>query len=105
MNEERQTGHAYRQTGIAQVIIIIIVLLGLVAGVYLVQQQTNFFPKAASPKKVENMKKNVPGDEAKKGQEIKNKSELGDTLKDLDTTDIDGLGKELSENDIDAASF
>ena len=36
------------QAGFAQILILVLLLVGLAAGVYLVQQQTNFFPKAST---------------------------------------------------------
>lgn len=98
------------QKGIAQILLIIIILVGIAVGVYLVQQNTDFFSDASSKKKeVSQFKKNIPGQEAKKGkasqEEIKSGNDLKNVLGDLDNTDLNALDKELSQNDSDASGF
>lgn len=95
------------QKGIAQILIIVLILVGIAVGVYLVQQNTDFFSDAASKKKeVSQSQKTVPGQVAKKGEiEIKSGQDLQKVLTDLDNTDINAMDQELSQNDSDAASF
>ena len=83
-----------QEKGIAQIIIILLIVAGIAVGVYLVQQKTNFLPKAAAPKSGNVVIRPSP---AQPGLEI--------LMTDLDNTNIDEIDKELMQNDIDAASF
>lgn len=66
------------QRGFAQVLVLLLLLGGLAAGVYLVQQKTNFLPKASEPKS------KIPSQKLNKGYivEFKNKS-VAEYKKDL----------------------
>lgn len=74
-----------KEKGVAQVIIILLIMVGIAVGVYLVQQRTNLLPKAAAPSPAQ--------------------SDLETLMTDLDNTNIDAMDNELMQNDTDAASF
>lgn len=72
-----------------RLIVFIIIIVGIVSGVYLVQQRTNFLPKASSPYKTA----------------INNVSDLDKTLNELGSTDVNQLDKGISDNNSDASAF
>lgn len=83
-----------KEKGIAQIIIILLIVAGIAAGVYLVQQKTNLLPKAAAPKSENVVVRPSPA-----------QSDLETLMTDLDNTNINEMDNELMQNDIDAASF
>lgn len=86
------------QRGSIQLVIIgILLLVGLVVGVYLVQQKTNFLPKAAVP--------NPSTSQSASSQTIQNGSNLTKASTDLDNTDLGSIDNVLNQNDIDASNF
>lgn len=94
------------QKGIIQILIIILVLVAIAAGVYEIQKNTDFLPKAAPLKKETNLQPTIPVGTAGSEQTIiRNGKDLQTTLNDVDNTDIDAIDQDLSQNDADAASF
>ncbi len=90
------------QKGIIQIIIIVIILLGIAAGVFLVQQRTNFLPEAAQKKVnpyLQNLQKQVQKQREIQQIEIKTYQDLQNSLTDLDQTDPGQLDSNLSELD------
>ncbi|OGE14431.1 hypothetical protein A3F00_00015 [Candidatus Daviesbacteria bacterium RIFCSPHIGHO2_12_FULL_37_11] len=93
------------QKGITQILTILIIVAGLVVGVYLVGQATNLFPKAAGPKPqyipvnkaIEQITGLVPP--------ISTKEDLLNRLQDLENTNLDELNRGINENNSDAAAF
>lgn len=100
-----------KQRGFTQLVIVLVVLLAIAAGVYLVQQETHFIPLAVSPKPtvppVENLTRKVrtltPTPTVL--PTFEDKTDLESGLKELDNSDIDSIGNNLSQNDQDAATF
>ena len=101
------------QRGFMQVVAIVLVLVGIAGGAYLVQQKTNFFPKAAEPK-VE--RPQVKDNAQKQAQQEKSTLEqssasantdvdLGSSLKELDDIKTNDVELNLSQNELDAAQF
>lgn len=85
------------QRGNMQLLIILLAVVGIVAGVYLVQQKTNFFPKAAAPSS--NINRTVST------QAIQNDSDLTAASVDLDSIDLNSIDNSLNQNDSDASNF
>lgn len=83
------------QKGNMQLIVFLIIMVGIIVGVYLVQQRTNFLPKASGPY---NAYQNT-------NQTINNTNDLDKNLNELESIDINQLDKGISENNSDAYSF
>lgn len=79
------------------VIVVILVLVGLVVGVYLVQQRTNILPKAASP--------NPQTYQPTSSQTIQTDGDLMKTSDNLDSLNVDGIDSALNQNDSDLNTF
>lgn len=62
-----------REKGFAQIITLLILLLGLVVGIYLVQHQTNLLPKAAAPRATLVKLSDLVSEEKLVGSKIKDK--------------------------------
>lgn len=77
-----------KQRGNMQLVIIVILLVGLMVGVYLVQQRTNILPNASSP-----------------SQTIQTDGDLMKIASDLDYENVDSLDQQLSQNDNDLNAF
>lgn len=84
------------QKGNMQLIVVVIIIMAVIIGVYLVQQRTNFLPKASSP---------ATTSQNTGGQTINNANDLDKNLNELESTDINQLDQGLSENSSDASSF
>lgn len=94
------------QKGISQILIIILILVAIAAGVYQIQKNTNFLPKAAPLKKETSLQQTIPVQTARSGQTIiRDGKDLQTTLNDVDNTDINAIDQDLSQNDADSASF
>lgn len=84
------------QKGNMQLIVALIIIVAIITGVYLVQQRTNFLPKASSPY---NTYQNTSN------QTINNPSDLDKTLNELESTDVNQIDQGLNENNSNASSF
>lgn len=86
------------QKGFMQWLVIVIVLVGLVVGVYLVQQRTNLKPKASEY---------VPVNTYQSTQDasIQDDSDLMKELDDLESVNVDADDDVLTQNDADLDSF
>lgn len=85
------------QRGNLQLVIILVVLVvGLILGVYLVQQKTNLLPKAAPA---------TPITQLDQTTSIKNDSDLMQASSDLDNENLNSIDSGLNENNSDATSF
>lgn len=85
------------QKGNMQLIVVVIIIVAVIIGVYLVQQRTNFLPKASSPATTTSQNTG--------GQTINNANDLDKNLNELESTDINQFDQGLSENSSDASSF
>ena len=86
-----------KQKGNINLIIILIIAVAIIMGVYLVQQRTNYLPKASINPSTSNP--------ATTSSAIQNDNCLMVTSNQLDQTDLDALDKDLSQNDQDLANF
>lgn len=103
-----------RQAGFVPVVVLLLLLVGIGAGAYMIQQRTNFFPKAAevktAPQKVIENKDNVSPPNAitstaTTSVKIENDSDLNQALKDVDNSDLDFIDLELDKNNSDLESL
>ena len=76
------------QKGIAQLILLVIIVGALIVGVYLVKQKTNLLPKASSPYGTINTEK-----------------DLERTQSELNSVDTNQLDQGINENASDASGF
>lgn len=83
------------------VVIIIVIVVGLIIGVYLVQQRTNLLPKAKSP----GQPAYQPTQVTQPAQTIQNDSDLTRVGQELDGENLDVIDAQLTQNDIDLNSF
>ena len=74
-------------------IVITLIAVGIVFGVYIVQQKTDLFPKASQP---------VPYEQ---GQTIENDTDLRNASYELDVQNIDQIDDYLRRNDADLQIF
>lgn len=83
------------------VVIIIVIVVGLIIGVYLVQQRTNLLPKAKSPKPSPYQATQV----TPTAQPIQNDGDLMRVGQELDRENLEVIETQLTQNDNDLASF
>lgn len=83
------------------VVIIIVIVVGLIIGVYLVQQRTNLLPKAKSPKPSPYQATQV----TPPAQTIQNDGDLTRVGQELDNENLDVIDAQLTQNDNDLGSF
>lgn len=83
------------------IIILIIIVIGLILGVYLVQQRTNLLPKAKSPKSSPAQATRV----TPPYQPIQNDGDLMRVGQELDKENLEVIDSQLTQNDNDLGSF
>lgn len=81
------------QKGNISLVVIIVVIVGLLVGVYLVQQTTNLLPRAKSP------------GQSPSTQAIQSSSDLTRVGQELDGENLEVIDSQLSQNDSDLNSF
>jgi hypothetical protein len=93
-----------KQKGFAQALMLIIAVVGLVAGLYLVGKATNILPQAKEtdhPAPVSQAVQNIDN----RMPPINNKQDLENRLQDLENTNVDSLDQQVSDNESDAVGF
>lgn len=85
------------QRGNMQLAAVVILIVGVLVGIYLVQQRTNLLPKAASPGRYTY--------QPTPSQNIQNDNDLVKTSNELDDKNIDSLDQQLGQNDNDLNTF
>ncbi len=89
-------------------VLVVLVILGLIAGIYLVKGGTNILPSASEdssqeqPLRVEKMDNTSP---ASTEAPIKSAGELMEVSKELDSSDVEAIDTELNQNSNDATNF
>lgn len=100
-----------QESGIIQLVVMVILLAGLAVGVYLVKNYTNILPKASEPAMVyPSLQPLMPpsgGSSENQSQVpvVNSKADLDQTLNNLNTQDLNSMEKDLGQNDSDSQSF
>jgi hypothetical protein len=97
------------QKGSADLIVVAVIFVGLIASVYLVVKPVMFSSNASRPTNavptVVSLPTTVPNDMTSQVPAINNKADLLNTLKEVENTNVDEVSTMLFQNDKDVNSF
>lgn len=96
----------HQQSGIIQILVVLVILGGIVGGLYMLEQQTHFFSIAQGPKPTP-----LPSltplvkPTANHSANQTSKADLETASKNLESTDIDIIDSDLRQIDTDSSGF